>query len=49
VTATDFAHLEGRGYVHAIEDTLSLAGVSDETKRKLMWDNPARLYGIRED
>ncbi len=46
-TATDFAHLEGRGYVHAIEDTLKLP-VSDRTKQKLMWENPARLYGIKE-
>jgi predicted TIM-barrel fold metal-dependent hydrolase len=47
VTATDFGHPEGRGYVHAIEDTLSLEGVTEATKRKIMWDNAARLYGIR--
>ncbi len=46
-TATDFGHLEGRGYVHAIEDTLKLP-VSEKTKRKLMWENPAKLYGIKE-
>ncbi|MEE9285901.1 MAG: amidohydrolase family protein, partial [Dehalococcoidia bacterium] len=48
VTATDFAHLEGRGYVHALEDTVNLEGVSEQTKRKMMWDNAARLYAITE-
>ncbi|MBI3743466.1 MAG: amidohydrolase [Chloroflexi bacterium] len=46
-TATDFAHLEGRGYFHAIPDTLSLP-IPQETKKKVMWDNPAKLYGIKE-
>ena len=30
----------------AIEETLALPGLSDETRRKIMWDNPARLYGL---
>jgi uncharacterized protein len=46
VTATDFGHPEGRGFVNAIAETLALEGVSDSSKRKIMWDNPARLYGI---
>ena len=46
VTSSDFGHPEGRGYVHAIEETLALTDVSDTTKRKIMWDNPAHLYGI---
>jgi predicted TIM-barrel fold metal-dependent hydrolase len=46
-TATDFAHLEGRGYVHAIEDTLKLP-ISERARQKLMWENPAKLYGIKE-
>ena len=48
VTATDFGHVEGQGYTHAIEDTLSLDGVSEESKRKIMWDNPVRLYALSE-
>ena len=44
VTATDFGHPEGRGYAEAIEETLNLPDISDETRRKIMWDNPARLY-----
>lgn len=46
VTATDFGHPEGRGYVRAIEDTIALPDVSDEIKRRVMWDNAARLYNI---
>ncbi len=45
-TATDFGHPEGRRYRHAVQDILSLEGVSDGSKQKLMWDNPARLYGL---
>ena len=36
------------GYVHALEDILSLPRISDDTKCRIMWDNPARLYGISE-
>jgi len=46
VTATDFGHLEGKGYVTALEDILALPQISESTRRKIMWDNPARLYGI---
>ena len=46
MTATDFGHPEGRGYLEAIGETLAIPGISDESKRKIMWDNPARLYGL---
>jgi predicted TIM-barrel fold metal-dependent hydrolase len=46
VTATDFSHPEGRRYRHAVEELLALPGVSVESKRKILWDNAARLYGI---
>jgi predicted TIM-barrel fold metal-dependent hydrolase len=46
VTATDFGHPEGKGYIHAIEDTASLEGVSEDSKRKIMWDNATKLYGL---
>ncbi len=48
VTATDFGHPEGKGYTHALEDTLSLPGVSDASKRKIMWENGARLYAVSD-
>ena len=46
MTATDFGHPEGRGYADAIEETLNLPDISDETRRKIMWDNPSRLYRV---
>ncbi len=46
VTATDFGHAEGMHYQSAIDDILELPDVSDELRRKIMWDNPARLYGL---
>ena len=49
VTATDFAHPEGRRYAWAVKEVLELSGVSTESKRKIMWDNALRLYPIRPD
>jgi predicted TIM-barrel fold metal-dependent hydrolase len=46
VTATDFGHPEGRGYMQAIDETLALETLSDDSRRRIMWDNPARLYGL---
>jgi len=45
VTATDFGHMEGKGYIHALDDILKLE-LPTESKRKIMWDNPARLYNL---
>jgi uncharacterized protein len=47
VTATDFAHPEGRRYVCAVKELLELPGVSADSKRKIMWDNALKLYPIR--
>ena len=46
VTATDFSHPEGRRYGQAVEMLLALPGVSEESKRKILWDNALRLYPI---
>jgi len=46
VTAIDFGHPEGSGYLQAIDETLALPGVSDASKRRIMWVNPSRLYGL---
>jgi predicted TIM-barrel fold metal-dependent hydrolase len=46
VTATDFGHPEGRGYIHALDYLIDMPNISDQTRRKIMWDNPARLYKI---
>ena len=46
VIATDFGHPEGRHYARAVEEIEALPDVSDESKRKMMWDNALRLYPI---
>ncbi len=46
VTGTDFGHAEGMGYMHALDDILELTALSDELRRMIMWDNPARLYAL---
>ncbi len=46
VTATDFGHPEGRRYAGAVQELLDLPGVSDESKRKILWDNALKLYPI---
>jgi predicted TIM-barrel fold metal-dependent hydrolase len=46
VVGTDFGHPEGRHYGHAIDEILALPDVTDDSKRKMMWDNPQRLYAI---
>ncbi|MGH7887185.1 MAG: amidohydrolase family protein [Candidatus Binatia bacterium] len=44
VFSTDYPHLDMK-YPHAVESFLKLP-FSDQTKRKFLWDNCARLYGF---
>jgi uncharacterized protein len=46
VVATDFGHPEGRHYSRAVDEVMGLAGVSEASKRKIMWDNALKLYPI---
>ncbi|MEE9286251.1 MAG: amidohydrolase family protein [Dehalococcoidia bacterium] len=45
VFSTDFPHPDG-AYPHAVEKFLALDRISDETKRKVLWDNCLRLYAL---
>ena len=47
VVSTDYPHADGP-YPHGIDTFTALAGVSEESKRKIMWDNSIRLYGFDE-
>ena len=55
VFSTDYPHGDSK-YPHAVDRFLRLGdsdkeqklGVSDEDKRKILWDNCADLYGIKE-
>jgi predicted TIM-barrel fold metal-dependent hydrolase len=37
--------MEGKGYIRALDEILALELPAD-TKRKIMWDNAARLYNL---
>jgi len=45
VISTDWPH-DDSAYPQAIDTFLGLEGVSAESKRKILWDNCARLYGV---
>ena len=45
VLSTDYPHHDS-SYPHATQTFLELDGVSVDSKRKILWDNCARLYGL---
>jgi predicted TIM-barrel fold metal-dependent hydrolase len=45
VMSVDYPHADGP-FPHGIETFLALPGVGAESKRKIMWDNCVRLYGL---
>jgi predicted TIM-barrel fold metal-dependent hydrolase len=45
VISTDWPH-DDSSYPNAIDTFLGLEGVSDASKRKILWDNCARLYSL---
>jgi hypothetical protein len=46
VVSSDFPHFDS-AFPEASERFLAIPGVSEESKRKIMWDNCARCYNIR--
>ena len=45
VFSTDYPHGDSK-YPDSVSAFLELPGLSDESKRKILWDNWARLYGF---
>jgi predicted TIM-barrel fold metal-dependent hydrolase len=45
VVSTDWPH-DDSAFPHAIDGFLSLRGIDDEAKRRILWDNCARLYKL---
>jgi predicted TIM-barrel fold metal-dependent hydrolase len=41
----DFPHHDSP-FPRGIESFLALPGLSAESKRKILWDNPAKLFGL---
>jgi len=46
VISTDWPH-DDSAYPHAVDTFLDLPGVGDESKRRILWDNCARLYDLQ--
>jgi predicted TIM-barrel fold metal-dependent hydrolase len=44
VISTDYPHIDCR-WPHALDEFLSIP-ISEQSKRKILWDNCARLYGV---
>ncbi len=47
VMSVDYPHADGP-YPNGVDTFLALEGVGAESKRKILWDNCARLYGFDE-
>ena len=45
VFSTDYPHPDS-AYPHATSEFLSIEGITPSTKRKILWDNCARLYAL---
>ena len=45
VISTDWPH-DDSGYPHAMDEFLALEGLTDDSRRKILWDTCARLYGL---
>lgn len=48
VMSTDYPHADGP-FPHGTETFLNLPGVSLESKRKILWDNCVKLYGLQTE
>jgi uncharacterized protein len=45
VFSTDYPHGDS-DFPHAVEEFLEMEDVSDESRKKILWDNCAQLYGL---
>jgi predicted TIM-barrel fold metal-dependent hydrolase len=45
VFSSEFPHPDSP-WPHAAEEFLALPGVSEESKRRILWDNALALYGV---
>jgi predicted TIM-barrel fold metal-dependent hydrolase len=45
VISTDYPHIDAH-FPHALDEFLELEGLSEESRRKILWDNCAKLYRV---
>jgi predicted TIM-barrel fold metal-dependent hydrolase len=43
--STDYPHIDAH-FPHALDEFFEIQGIHDSTRRKILWDNCARLYNI---
>ncbi|MEE9607082.1 MAG: amidohydrolase family protein [Myxococcota bacterium] len=48
VVGSDYPHGDG-SFPHAIEAFIGVETLSEDAKRKALWDNPLRLYGLEKE
>jgi predicted TIM-barrel fold metal-dependent hydrolase len=46
VISTDYPHADSH-WPNAINHFMAIEGISMESRRKILWDNCARLYGVQ--
>ena len=45
VISTDYPHIDAH-FPHALDEFLEIEGLSDNSRKKILWDNCTRLYGV---
>ena len=45
VVSTDYPHIDAH-FPHAIDEFLEIDGLTEDNRRKILWDNCARLYNL---
>lgn len=45
VISTDYPHIDAH-FPRALDEFLEIPGVNDSSRRKILWDNCSRLYGV---
>jgi len=48
VLGSDYPHGDGK-FPHAIAGFVALDALPEAAKRKALWDNPIRLYGLERE
>jgi predicted TIM-barrel fold metal-dependent hydrolase len=43
--STDYPHIDAH-FPHAIDEFFEIDGMPESSRRKILWDNCARLYGL---
>jgi predicted TIM-barrel fold metal-dependent hydrolase len=45
VISTDYQHIDAH-FPHALDEFFAIDGLSETSRRKILWDNCARLYNV---